>query len=203
VCIAVTGGSAIQTKRGYDVLEELRKDAEQRMDKSLAALGNAFTRLRTGRAHPGLLDGIMVDYYGTPTALSQIANIGVEDNRTLTVTPWEKPMIPVVEKAILKSDLGLNPATNGDKIRLPMPPLTEENRRDLTKVAKNEAENARISIRNIRRDTNAQVKELLKDKDITEDDARRSDDLVQKLTDAKIREVDSALDSKEKDLMEI
>lgn len=185
------------------MLEELRKDAEQRMNKSLAALGTAFTRLRTGRAHPGLLDGITVDYYGTPTALNQIANISVEDNRTLVVTPWEKPMIPVVEKAILKSDLGLNPATSGDKIRLPMPALTEENRRDLTKVAKNEAENARIAIRNIRRDTNAQVKELLKDKDITEDDARRSDELVQKLTDAKIREVDSALDAKDKDLMEI
>jgi ribosome recycling factor len=185
------------------VLEELRKDAEQRMNKSLAALATAFTRLRTGRAHPGLLDGITVDYYGTPTALNQIANISVEDNRTLVVTPWEKPMIPVVEKAILKSDLGLNPATSGDKIRLPMPALTEENRRDLTKVAKNEAENARIAIRNIRRDTNAQVKELLKDKDITEDDARRSDELVQKLTDAKIREVDSALDAKDKDLMEI
>jgi ribosome recycling factor len=185
------------------VLEELKKDAQERMDKSLGALGNAFTRLRTGRAHPGLLDGIMVDYYGTPTPLNQIANIGVEDNRTLAVTPWEKPMIPVVEKAILKSDLGLNPTTTGDKIRLPMPPLTEENRRDLTKVAKNEAENARISIRNVRRDANAQLKELLKDKDITEDEARRGEDQIQKLTDEKIKDVDSSLDAKEKDLMEI
>lgn len=185
------------------MLEEVKKDAQERMDKSLVALGTAFTRLRTGRAHPGLLDGIMVDYYGTPTPLNQIANIGVEDNRTLAVTPWEKPMIPVVEKAILKSDLGLNPTTTGDKIRLPMPALTEENRRDLTKVAKNEAENARISVRNIRRDANAQLKELLKDKDITEDDARRGEDLIQKLTDEKIKDVDRSLDAKEKDLMEI
>jgi ribosome recycling factor len=185
------------------VLEELKKDAQERMDKSLVALGNSFTRLRTGRAHPGLLDGITVDYYGTPTPLNQVANISVEDNRTLAVTPWEKPMVPVVEKAILKSDLGLNPTTTGDKIRLPMPPLTEENRRDLTKVAKNEAENARISIRNIRRDANAQLKELLKDKDITEDEARRGEDLIQKLTDEKIKDVDGSLDNKEKDLMAI
>jgi ribosome recycling factor len=185
------------------VLDEVRQDAQQRMDKSLAALNNAFTRLRTGRAHPGLLDGITIDYYGTPTPLNQIANISVEDSRTLAVTPWEKPMIPVVEKAILKSDLGLNPATSGDKIRLPMPPMTEENRRDLTKVAKNEAENARIAIRNIRRDANAQLKDFLKDKDITEDEARRGEELIQKLTDEKIKEVDAALEAKEKDLMAI
>ncbi len=185
------------------MLDEVKQDAQQRMDKSLAALNNAFTRLRTGRAHPGLLDGITIDYYGTPTPLNQIANISVEDSRTLAVTPWEKPMIPVVEKAILKSDLGLNPATSGDKIRLPMPPMTEENRRDLTKVAKNEAENARIAIRNIRRDANAQLKDFLKDKDITEDEARRGEELIQKLTDEKIKEVDAALDAKEKDLMAI
>ncbi len=185
------------------MLDEVRQDAQQRMDKSLAALNNAFTRLRTGRAHPGLLDGITIDYYGTPTPLNQIANISVEDSRTLAVTPWEKPMIPVVEKAILKSDLGLNPATSGDKIRLPMPPMTEENRRDLTKVAKNEAENARIAIRNIRRDANAQLKDFLKDKDITEDEARRGEELIQKLTDEKIKEVDAALEAKEKDLMAI
>ena len=185
------------------MLDEVRQDAQQRMDKSLAALNNAFTRLRTGRAHPGLLDGITIDYYGTPTPLNQIANISVEDSRTLAVTPWEKPMIPAVEKAILKSDLGLNPATSGDKIRLPMPPMTEENRRDLTKVAKNEAENARIAIRNIRRDANAQLKDFLKDKDITEDEARRGEELIQKLTDEKIKEVDAALEAKEKDLMAI
>ena len=185
------------------MLDEVRQDAQQRMDKSLAALNNAFTRLPTGRAHPGLLDGITIDYYGTPTPLNQIANISVEDSRTLAVTPWEKPMIPVVEKAILKSDLGLNPATSGDKIRLPMPPMTEENRRDLTKVAKNEAENARIAIRNIRRDANAQLKDFLKDKDITEDEARRGEELIQKLTDEKIKEVDAALEAKEKDLMAI
>ena len=185
------------------MLDEVRQDAQQRMDKSLAALNNAFTRLRTGRAHPVLLDGITIDYYGTPTQLNQIANISVEDSRTLAVTPWEKPMIPVVEKAILKSDLGLNPATSGDKIRLPMPPMTEENRRDLTKVAKNEAENARIAIRNIRRDANAQLKDFLKDKDITEDEARRGEELIQKLTDEKIKEVDAALEAKEKDLMAI
>jgi ribosome recycling factor len=185
------------------VLDDVKSDAEERMGKSIVALDVAFARIRTGRAHPKLLDGIMVDYYGTPTPLNQVANIMVEDARTLAVSPWEKPMIPVVEKAILKSDLGLNPSTSGDKIRLPMPALTEQNRRDLTKVAKSEAENARVSIRNIRRDANAYLKELLKEKDITEDEERKGEDMIQKLTDQKIKDVDASLDAKETDLMEM
>jgi ribosome recycling factor len=185
------------------VLDDVKSDAEERMGKSIVALDVAFARIRTGRAHPKLLDGIMVDYYGTPTPLNQVANIMVEDARTLAVSPWEKPMIPVVEKAILKSDLGLNPSTSGDKIRLPMPALTEQNRRDLTKVAKSEAENARVSIRNIRRDANAYLKELLKENDITEDEERKGEDMIQKLTDQKIKDVDASLDAKETDLMEM
>ena len=185
------------------MLDDIQSDAEDRMSKSIQALGVAFAKTRTGRAHPGILDGITVDYYGVETPLNQVANVSVEDARTLAVSPWEKPMIPVVEKAILKSDLGLNPATSGDKIRLPMPPLTEENRRDLTKIAKSEAENARVAIRNIRRDANSMMKELLKEKEITEDDARRGEELIQKVTDAKVKEVDDLLSAKETDLMEI
>lgn len=185
------------------MLDDIKEDAEDRMSKSIQSLGAAFAKIRTGRAHPGILDGITVDYYGVETPLNQVANVSVEDARTLAVSPWEKPMVPVVEKAILKSDLGLNPATSGDKIRLPMPPLTEENRRDLTKIAKAEAENARVAIRNIRRDANSMLKELLKEKDITEDDSRRGEELIQKLTDAKVKEVDELLDAKETDLMEI
>lgn len=185
------------------MLDDIQSDAEDRMSKSIQALGAAFAKIRTGRAHPGILDGITVDYYGVDTPLNQVANVTVEDARTLAVSPWEKPMIPVVEKAILKSDLGLNPATSGDKIRLPMPPLTEENRRDLTKIAKSEAENARVAIRNIRRDANSMMKELLKEKEITEDDSRRGEEQIQKLTDAKVKEVDDLLSAKETDLMEI
>ena len=185
------------------MLDDVKSDAEERMAKSIVALDVAFARIRTGRAHPKLLDGIVVDYYGTPTPLNQVANIMVEDARTLAVSPWEKPMVPVVEKAILKSDLGLNPSTSGDKIRLPMPALTEQNRRDLTKVAKAEAENARVSIRNIRRDANAYLKELLKEKDITEDEERKGEEMVQKLTDQKIKDVGASLVAKETDLMEM
>ncbi|MEX0943597.1 MAG: ribosome recycling factor [Pseudomonadales bacterium] len=185
------------------MLDEIRKDAEDRMQKSLVALSAAFAKIRTGRAHPGILDGIVVDYYGTETPLSQVANVTVEDARTLAIIPWEKSMIPVVEKAILKSDLGLNPSTSNDKIRLPMPALTEENRRDLTKHAKTEAENARVAIRNIRRDANTDMKDLLKEKEITEDEFRRGEEDIQKITDQKIKEVDDALEAKEADLMEI
>ena len=185
------------------MLDDVKSDAEERMAKSIVALDVAFARIRTGRAHPKLLDGIVVDYYGTPTPLNQVANIMVEDARTLAVSPWGKPMVPVVEKAILKSDLGLNPSTSGDKIRLPMPALTEQNRRDLTKVAKAEAENARVSIRNIRRYANAYLKELLKEKDITEDEERKGEEMVQKLTDQKIKDVDASLVAKETDLMEM
>lgn len=185
------------------MINEIRKDAEDRMTKSLHALDAAFAKIRTGRAHPSILDSVTVDYYGVDTPISQVANIVVEDARTLAITPWEKKLIPLVEKAILKSDLGLNPATSSDKIRLPMPPLTEENRRDLTRVAKHEAENARVAIRNIRRDANNDMKELLKEKEITEDESRRGEEAIQKLTDEKIKDVDDALVAKEADLMEI
>ena len=184
------------------MIEDIKQDAEERMDKSLLSLDAAFARIRTGRAHPSLLDGISVNYYGSDTPLNQLANITVEDARTLVISPWEKPIIPEVERAILKSNLGLNPSTSSDKIRLPMPPLTEENRRDLTKVAKAEAENARVAIRNIRRDANSDLKDYLKEKEITEDEQRRGEDLIQKLTDAKVKQIDSALDAKEADLME-
>jgi len=185
------------------VLEEIRQDAEERMKKSLASLGTAFAKIRTGKAHPRILDGIIVDYYGNNTPLNQVANIITEDARTLAILPWEKAMIPVVEKAILKSDLGLNPSTSGDKIRLPLPPLNEENRRDLARIAKHEAENARVAIRNIRRDANSDMKDLLKDKEISEDEERRAIDVMQQLTDANIKEVESSLVTKEADLMEI
>jgi ribosome recycling factor len=185
------------------VINEIKKDAEDRMKKSLAALDTAFAKIRTGRAHPSILDSVTVEYYGVETPINQVANITVEDARTLAITPWEKNLIPAVEKAILKSDLGLNPSTSSDKIRLPMPPLTEENRRDLTKVAKHEAENARVAIRNIRRDANNHMKELLKEKEITEDEFRRAEDAIQKLTDDRVKDVDHALEAKEADLMEI
>jgi ribosome recycling factor len=185
------------------MLEEIRKDAEERMKKSLGSLSTAFAKIRTGRAHPRILDGISVDYYGNTTPLNQVANITTEDARTLAIVPWEKSMVPVVEKAILKSDLGLNPSTSGDKIRLPMPPLTEENRRDLTRIARLEAENARVAIRNIRRDANSDMKDLLKEKEVSEDEERHAIDVMQKLTDANIREVENTLQVKEADLMEI
>ncbi|MAI42140.1 MAG: ribosome recycling factor [Candidatus Azotimanducaceae bacterium] len=185
------------------MIDEILKDAEQRMNKTLESLDSAFARIRTGRAHPSILDGVLVSYYGNNTPISQISNIVVEDGRTLLITPWERDIVPDIERAILKSDLGLNPATASENIRLPMPPLTEENRRDLTRVAKTEAENARVAIRNIRRDGNNDVKEFLKEKEITEDDARKGEDLMQKLTDRKIEEVDNRLDRKESDLMEI
>jgi len=185
------------------MLEEIRKDADERMGKSRVSLSAAFAKIRTGRAHPRILDGLSVDYYGTDTPLNQAANITVEDARILAIVPWEKSMVAAIEKAILKSDLGLTPNTNGDKIRLAMPPLTEENRRDLTKVAKAEAENAKIAIRNIRRDANSDMKELLKEKEISEDEERRGEETVQKLTDSHIKQVEEALAAKEADLMEI
>ena len=185
------------------MIEEITDDAEQRMSKTIEALESAFSRIRTGRAHPGILNGLLVSYYGNDTPINQMANVAVEDGRTLLITPWEKSSVGAIEKAILKSDLGLNPSTASENIRLPMPPLTEENRRDLTKVAKSEAEHARVGIRNIRRDANNDLKEYLKEKEITEDDERKGSELVQKLTDAKIKKVDSMLETKESDLMEI
>lgn len=185
------------------MIVDIKGDAKERMEKSLDALGHAFAKIRTGRAHPSILDTVRVDYYGSEMPLSQVANVGVEDARTLTVSPWEKNMVPEIEKAIMKSDLGLNPSTSGGLIRVPMPPLTEETRRGYTKQARAEAEGARVAIRNIRRDALAQMKDLLKEKAISEDDERRAGDEVQKLTDAYVKRVEELLAAKEADLMEV
>lgn len=185
------------------MIDDILKDAKERMAKSVDTLRHELTKLRTGRAHTSLLDHIMVDYYGSEVPLRQVANVGVEDARTLTVTPWEKQMVQVIEKAILKSDLGLNPNTAGTVMRIPLPPLTEERRRDMIKVVKHEAEGARVAIRNIRRDANNDFKELLKEKEISEDDERRAQEQIQKLTDAAIAEVEKVLQAKEAELMEI
>ena len=185
------------------MINDLKKDAGERMEKSIGALCNAFNKIRTGRAHPSLLDGLTVSYYGVDTPLGQVGNVTVLDARTLSISVWEKNLVPEVEKAILKSDLGLNPSTTGELVRIPMPQLTEETRKGFIKKARSEAENARISIRNIRRDVLSDVKELLKDKEITEDDDRRAQDDVQKITDKYIKQVDEALSAKEVDLMEI
>lgn len=185
------------------MIDEIKQDAQERMQKSVGAMTDAFKKVRTGRANPAILDGIQVDYYGSPTAISQVANIIVEDGRTLAINPWEKPMVGVIEKAILKSDLGITPATNGDTIRIPMPALTEETRKDYIKQARAEAEKGRVSVRNIRRDANGDVKDLLKEKEISEDEARQSEDEIQKITDKFIKQVDELLAGKEKDLMQV
>ncbi|MGI9295681.1 MAG: ribosome recycling factor [Pseudomonadales bacterium] len=185
------------------MINEISNDAEQRMGKSIDALAAAFNRIRTGRAHPSILDGIKVDYYGTETPLNQVANITVEDARTLALSPWEKQLVPEIEKAILKSDLGLNPTTSGNLIRVPMPALTEETRKTFIRQARQEAENARVSIRNIRRDAMGDIKDLLKEKEIGEDEERRAEDSIQKLTDRFVAEVEKALAAKEEDLIEI
>jgi ribosome recycling factor len=182
---------------------DVKKSAEQKMHKTLEALKVDLGKVRTGRAHTGILDHVMVDYYGSPTPINQVANISLTDARTISVTPWEKKMIPAVEKAIRDSDLGLNPATMGETVRVPMPALTEERRRDLTKVVRSEAENARVAVRNVRRDANAALKELVKSKAISEDDERRGEDEVQKLTDRHIAEIDKALAAKEAELMAV
>ena len=185
------------------MIEDIKQDAQERMAKAVDALGNNFNKIRTGRAHPSILDGISVNYYGSDTPLNQVANISVLDARTLSVSPWEKQMTPEIEKAIMKSDLGLNPVTTGDLMRIPMPPLTEETRKGYIKQARSEAESARVSIRNVRRDALGDVKDLLKEKEISEDDERRAQDEVQKITDKFVKQVDEALAAKEKDLMEI
>lgn len=185
------------------MLNEITQDAAERMQKSVESLVTNFKKIRTGRAHPSILEGIQVSYYGSNVPLSQVANISVEDGRTLSIVPWEKPMVPVIEKAIMTSDLGLNPATAGENIRVPMPPLTEETRKGYIKQARQEAEGARVAIRNVRRDANGDLKDLLKEKEITEDDQRRGEDQIQKVTDKHVAEVDSLLEQKEKDLMEI
>lgn len=185
------------------MIEGILKDAETRMSKSVDSLCTELTKIRTGRAHPSLLDQIMVDYYGTDTPINQVANVTVEDSRTLAVAPWEKQMVAVVEKAIMNSGLGLNPSTAGNLIRIPMPPLTEERRRELVKVVKNDGESAKIAIRNIRRDANSDFKELLKEKEISEDESRQAEDSVQKITDKFVISVDEVIAVKEKELMEI
>ena len=174
-----------------------------RMDKSIEAFRLTLGKVRTGRAHPSLLDHLVVDYYGSDVPISQVANIGIEDARTLTVTPWEKTMVQAIEKAILKSDLGLNPSTAGTVMRIPMPPLTEETRRELVKVVRHDGEAAKVAIRNIRRDANGDFKDLLKEKEISEDEERKAQDAIQKLTDAHVAEVDKILATKETELMEI
>jgi ribosome recycling factor len=185
------------------MLDKVKKDAEGRMKKSIDSLTQELSRMRTGRAHPGLLEQIKVDYYGSSMPINQVANVAAEDARTLTITPWEKNMVPAIEKAIMSAGLGLNPVTAGTVIRIPMPPLTEERRREFVKVVKQEAENARVSVRNVRRDANTEVKKLLKDKKITEDEERRAEEAIQKLTDKHIEEIDKLLAKKEKDLMEV
>ena len=185
------------------MIDDILSDAEERMKKSLDALGHHFNKIRTGRAHPSLLDGIRCEYYGADTPLNQLANVNVEDARTLVVVAFDRSMTPAIEKAIMKSDLGLNPASAGEVIRIPMPMLTQETRKGYIKQAKAEAEAARVSIRSARRDANGMLKELLKDKDISEDDDRRGQDSVQKLTDAYTAKVEEALAVKEADLMEI
>jgi len=182
---------------------DIRKGAEQKMQRSIDAFKNDLSKIRTGRAHTGLLDHIHCDYYGSPVPISQVANLTLIDARTIGVQPWEKKMVPVVEKAIRESDLGLNPATQGDVIRVPMPALTEERRRELTKVVKSEAETAKVAVRNLRRDANEQLKKLVKDKEISEDDERRAGDDVQKLTDRFVAEIDKLVATKEAEIMTV
>ncbi len=185
------------------MIDDIKSEAEKKMQNSLEALHSAFNKIRTGRAHPSILDSVMVNYYGQETPLKQVASVGVEDNRTLTVSPWEKNLVPVIEKAIMMSDLGLNPATSGDLIRVPMPMLTEETRKEMVKQAKADAEHGRVSVRNARRDANSMIKDLLKEKEITEDELRQGEDEIQKLTDRYIADVEKMLKQKEEDLMAV
>ena len=185
------------------MINELKKSAEQKMQKTVETLKHDYQKVRTGRAHTGLLDHIQVDYYGALMPINQVANVTLADPRTIAVQPWEKKMVPVVEKAIRDSDLGLNPATSGDVIRVPMPALTEERRKDLIKVVRHEAENARIAVRNVRRDTNEHLKKLLKDHKVSEDDERHAQTDVQKITDRYIADIDKVLQAKEADLMAV
>lgn len=185
------------------MIVDIQKRTTERMKKSIEALKNELAKIRTGRAHPSLLEHVHVNYYGNEVPLSQAANVTVEDSRTLAITPWERTMVPAIEKAILTSDLGLNPSNTGSVIRVPLPPLTEQRRKELIKVVRHEAENSRVAVRNIRRDANTELKSSLKDKLISEDDEKRSEEQIQKLTDQFIKEIDSLLDEKEADLMSI
>lgn len=185
------------------MIEEIKTDADSRMGKSIESLKTELTKIRTGRANVSLLDHVMVDYYGSEVPIAQAATVTVEDARTITVSPWEKNLIPAIEKAIMSSDMGLNPVTSGDIIRVPLPALTEERRKDFVKLVRQEAEQCRVAIRNIRRDANADFKELVKEKEISEDDERGALEYIQKLTDKHVKTVDDILASKEKELMEI
>jgi ribosome recycling factor len=185
------------------MIADVKKNAEQKMKKTVEALKADLAKVRTGRAHAGILDHVVVDYYGTPTPIPQVANVTLIDARTIGVSPWEKKMASAIEKAIRESDLGLNPATQGDIVRVPMPALTEERRRELTKVVKHEGENARVAVRNVRRDANNHLKDLLKQKKVAEDEERRAQDEVQKLTDRSIAEIDKLLQQKEAELMAV
>ncbi|MDX1733399.1 MAG: ribosome recycling factor [Halioglobus sp.] len=185
------------------MIDDIKQEAGERMEKSLEALAHNFNKIRTGRAHPSLLDGLKVEYYGAESPLNQVANINVEDARTLSLTVWDKSMTPEVEKAILKSDLGLNPSTAGDVIRIAMPMLTEDTRKGFTRQARTEAEAARVSVRNARRDAMAMLKELVKEKEISEDEERRGQEEIQKLTDSFVAKIEKSLSEKEADLMEI
>ncbi len=185
------------------MIDDIQIRTSERMKKSIEALKHEFAKIRTGRAHPSLLEHVHVNYYGNEVPLSQAANITAEDARTLAITPWERTMVPLIEKAILASDLGLNPSTTGTVIRVPLPPLTEQRRKDLIKVVRHEAENGRVAVRNIRRDANNDLKSALKDKQVSEDDEKRGEDQVQKLTDQFIKEIDGLLEEKESDLMAI
>ncbi|EEX34628.1 MULTISPECIES: ribosome recycling factor [Vibrio] len=185
------------------MINEIKQDAQERMEKSVEALKNNLSKVRTGRAHPSLLSGISVEYYGAPTPLNQVANVVAEDARTLAITVFDKELTPKVEKAIMTSDLGLNPMSAGTIIRVPLPPLTEERRKDLVKIVRGEAEGGRVAIRNIRRDANGELKALLKDKEISEDEDRKGQDEIQKITDAAVKQVDEVLAAKEKELMEV
>jgi ribosome recycling factor len=185
------------------MIGDIQQEATARMKKTVEALKHELSKIRTGRAHPSLLDQITVSYYGVDTPLKQVANVAVEDSRTLAVTPYERNMVQAVEKAIMASDLGLNPATTGTVIRIPLPPLTEARRRDLVKIVRHETENARVAVRNIRRDANTDIKEALKEKMIAEDEARSGEEKIQKLTDQYIKELDKLLEEKEADLLAI
>lgn len=185
------------------MINEIIKESEERMKKSLHSLEIAFNRIRTGRAHPSILDSVKVNYYGQEMPIQQVANVNIEDARTISIAPWEKKMLQEIEKAIMKSNLGLNPSNNGDVIRVPMPMLTEQTRKEYTKQAKGEAENARVAVRNIRRDANTNCKDLLKDKKISEDDARRAEQNIQKMTDNYVAIIDKKFTEKEADLMAV
>lgn len=185
------------------MIEDIQKDANTRMSKTIESVRTEMGKLRTGRASPTLLDHVTVDYYGTETPINQVATVSVEDARTLSVAPWEKKMIPVLEKAILESDLGLNPATSSDTIRIPLPALTEERRKEMSKLAKGEGENGKVAIRNIRRDANHHLHDLLKEKEISEDDEKKAQDNIQTLTDSFIKKIDELVSEKEAEVMEV